>query len=538
MSHPRLAFEPLARRALLSGFNTLANALRVALGPRGRLVAVAGENPRKPPELLNDGALIARRFLGLPSRFETMGAFLARHIAWRMEEAVGDGATTAVVIAQKIMNETARYLAAGHNVMELRRGMEKGATALHDALGALAHPLDSPAQIEALATVITGNPELGRYIEEIFDTVGPHGAIQVRTNYGRTHDRRYIRGAFWNQGWASSAFNTEPGKAVLKQPYILFTNIHLETGAPLAPILRQVHEAGKGERGLVVMSPVILQDAINLLAANKTRDILPTLAIKAPGLGSEKDEILQDLAALCGGRMIFKQGAERLEDVTLDDLGQADEVQAIRSGCTIIGGKGRPAMIRKRVQELREQIPQAAYGRERERLGERAGKLMGGVALLEIGGATDSERDYLKDRAKEAVHVVRLGMQDGVVPGGGVAYLRCLHALDALDLPPAEAAALPILRQAITAPMAAILANSGLDPAPIVATVQQSENGRGYDVLREMYVDMLENNIVDPLRVAQMALRTGVSGALMALTTEVLVHKPRSNRNEEVDFNP
>jgi chaperonin GroEL len=360
----------------------------------------------------------------------------------------------------------------------------------------------------------------------------------VRTSYARTHDRRYIRGTFWNQGWASATFNTEPGKAVLQRPYILFTNIHLETGAPLAPILRQVHEAGQGERGLVVIAPVILQDAINLLAANKTRDILPTLAIKAPGLGSEKDEILRDLAALCGGRVIFRQTGESLEQVTLADLGQADEVQAIRSGFTVIGGKGRPAIIRDRVQELRKQMPEAAYGRERDRLGERAGKLLGGVALLEIGGATDSERDYLKNRAQEAVRVVRLGMQDGVVPGGGVAYLRCLSALDDLVLPPAEAAAIPILRRALAAPMTAILANSGLDPAPILNAVQQSENGRGYDVLRERYVDVLEDNIIDPLRVTQTALRTGVSGALMALTTEVLVHKPRGNRSDEVDFTP
>jgi len=538
MSHPRLAFTPTARTSLRRGFNTLADAMRVALGPRGRLVAVERENRRKAPELLDDGATIARRFLGLPDRFETMGAFVARHIAWRVEEAVGDGATTAVVIAQAIFNETDRHVAAGHNVMDIRRGLEKALRVTLDALADQAHPLDSPQQIRALAATITGRAELGEYIEEIFDTVGEHGAIQVRTNYARVHDRRYIRGTFWNQGWASSTFTTEPGKAVLKQPYILFTNHQLEEGAPLVPIMQKVQEAEQGERGLVVIAPVILQDAINLLAANKTRDILPTLAIKAPGLGSEKDEILHDLAALCGGRVIFKQGAERLEDITLADLGRADEVQAIRSGFTVIGGKGRPAAVRQRVLDLRQQIPDAAYGRDRDRLVERSGKLLGGVALLEIGGATDSERDYLKDRAQEAVRVVRLGLQDGVVPGGGVAYLRCLAALDALDLPAVEAAAIPILQRALSAPMVAILTNSGLEAPPILARTGVSQNGQGFDVLREEYVDMLAANIVDPLRVVQAALRIGVSGALMALTTDVLVHKPRANRDEDVDFAP
>lgn len=512
--------------------------MRVALGPRGRLVAVARDSSRKAPELLNDGASIARRFLGLPDRFETMGAFLARHIAWRVEEAVGDGSTTAVVIAQSIFNETARYMAAGHNVMDLRRGLETGAAAVLQALAEQAHALDDPQQIRALATTVTGSETLGELIEEIFDTVGEHGAIQVRTNYARTHDRRYIRGTFWNGGWFSSAFNTEPGKAVLHNPYILFTNVHLEKGAPLVPILERVHEAHGGERGLVVVSPVVLQDAIGLLAANKTRDILPTLAIKAPGLGSEKDDILRDLAVLCGGRAILKQAGESLDRITLDDLGQADEVQAIRSGCTIIGGRGRPASIRERVQELRRKIPDAPYGRERDRLAERAGKLLGGVALLEIGGATDTERDHLKDRANEAVRVTRLGLQDGVVPGGGVAYLRCLHALDALELPDAQAAAIPILRAALAAPTTAILANSGLEPAPVINTLRTSSNGLGYDVVRERYTDMFDAHIIDPLRVVQVAFKTGVSGALMALTTEVLVHRPRQNRDESVDFNP
>lgn len=544
MTSQRLAFEPISRRALRRGFNALAQTMRVTLGPRGRLVAVQRENSRRGPELLNDGATIARRFVGLPNRFETMGAFLARHIAWQVEEAVGDGATTAVVIAQALINEAEKYVAAGHNAMQIRLGIERALPHLLHALSQQAQPLDSAARITALAASITGSEPVAQLLEEIFDTVGPHGAIDVRTSYSRVHERRYIRGVLWNNGWASSHFATDAGTAILKRPYLLFTTHEVNKATQLTPILEQLLKADGGKRGLVLLSPMLLQDALNVLVANKERNVLPTLAIKAPGLGAEKDEILHDLAALCGGRVILQQTGELLENVVLADLGQADEVQAIRSSFTLIGGKGRPAAVRQRVQVLQEQLRTAPYGRDRNRLVERIGKLQGGVALLEIGGATEAERDYTKERANEAVHVVRLGLQHGVVAGGGVALLHARCALNELELPPAQQPAIAILQQALIAPAAAILTNSGFDAAPILHHLLSGQNGSrlhdncGFDVMAERYVDMLDAHIVDPLRVLQSALQIGVSGALMALTTDVLVHKPRQNRDDEVDFRP
>lgn len=518
------------------GFNHLSDLLEVALGPRGRLVALARDNPRKPPELLNDGATIARRFTGLPNRFEAMGALLARHIAWRMEEAVGDGATTAVVLARHLLNDANRHAAAGYNLMSISRGIEKALPVLLAALAEQSHPLTQAEQIIALGRTITGDETVGRLLEEIFDTVGPHGSIEVRTSYARGHERRYIQGAFWNQGWVSSSFTNEPGKAVIKQPYLLFTDYDLTSAAELLPVLNLVREAG--ERGLVVLAPTVTSDALNILVTNHVRKVLPTLAIKAPGLGFEKREILHDLAVLCGGRVIEKTLADAFSKVTLADLGQADEVQAIRSGFTIIGGKGRPAAIRQRHAELRGLAPKAPQGRERNRLIERAGKLLGGVALLEIGGATESEREYLKERAKEAVNVLRLALQDGVAPGGGVAFLRCIPALERLALPEDEAPAVAILRRTLMAPAQAILRNSGFEPAPILAQLLTSSNGYGFDVLQAQMVDVMATHIVDPVRVLQSALQIGVSGALMALTTDTLVHRPRHNRDDAVDFNP
>jgi chaperonin GroEL len=537
MRNPRLAFEPESRRRLMAGFRRLATMMTVALGPRGRVVAVERDNRRRAPELLNDGALIARRFTGFPTRFETMGAFLARHIAWQVEEAVGDGATTAVVIAQAVIAEAERYVAAGFNPMRIRRGIEKGLAVALQELERQARPLSDPAQIRAIATSITGDETIGKYTEEIFDVVGAYGAVQVRTNYGRQHNMRFINGTFWNQGWVSSYFATEGGTAIIKDPYLLFTNRHLQKSEELLPVLELVHSTGEG-RGLVVIAPTIAGGALSILLANMRKGTMPTLGIKAPGLGSEKAEVLTDLAVLTGGRVFYAEADDRLEKATLADLGQAREVQAIRSGFTVIGGKGRPAAIRQRAQDLRSRIPKAPYGRERNRLVERSGKLQGGVGLLEVGGATEAEREYLKERSQEAVDVVRHGLQSGIVPGGGVAFLGCLPALRMLSMDDEEAPGVAVLAHALKAPMLAILENSGLDASSILAEVGESTNGCGYDVMKMEFTNMWTANIVDPVKVLQVALETGVSGALMALTTDVLVHKPRDNRSKEVDFRP
>ncbi|HRJ44064.1 MAG: chaperonin GroEL [Caldilineaceae bacterium] len=534
MPPSRILFGAQAQSALRRGFDQLAAALEIALGPKGSLVAVARDNPNRPPELLSDGAEIARRVAGLPNAHEGMGAYLARHIAWQMEENVGDGATTAVVIARHILNEGHRHIAAGHNPMSLRRGLEKGLVVAVEALRGQALPLEKAEQTVALATSIIGDPVLGKYIEEVFDVVGPLGAVEVRKSYARTHDRRYIRGVLWNNGWISSYFTTEPGKAVVEKPYLLFTDRHLSSADDLIPLMGAIRK--EGGRGLVVIATDVTGDALNLLVTNKQRGGLPTLAVKAPGLGTEKAEVLADLAALCGGKVFLEVTGERLAKTTLADLGQADEVQAIRSSFTIVGGRGRPAAIRERADDLRKRIPAAPYGRERERLIERQSKLTGGVAVLEIGGASDVEQEYLDARTEEAIRVVRLALQEGIVPGGGAAYLACIPAVEKLALSSDEAPAIPILCRALEAPARAIISNAGVEPAPILARLSERGPGWGYDVLRHAIVEMATSHIVDPAKVAEAALTTGVSGALMGLTTDVLVYKPRHNRDEDVDF--
>ncbi len=537
MASSRILFSPAARRALSRGFNRLADTIQVALGPQGRLVAMSGDNPQRPPDLLNDGATIARRFWELPDRFETMGALLARHIAWQVEEAVGDGTTSAVIIARHVLNAANRLAANGHNVMSLRRGLEKCLAAVAPQLLAMATPLVDANQIRALASNITGNTELGFLIEEIFDTVGPQAFVDIRDSYSRHHDRRYIRGVLWNNGWLSSHFCTESGKAVLKNPFLLFTDRHLTNPAELVPIMETIRRDHGGKRGLVVLAPVLEGEALNLLVANKARGTLPTLAIQTPGLGSEKLEILHDLAALCGGRVLLSITGDQLENATTTDLGQADEVQAIKSSFTIIGGKGRPATVRLRSEWLRKQITGAAYGRDRERLVERSGKLAGGVTILHVGGASDVERNYLKERAQEAIRIVRLGLTDGVVPGGGSAFLACMPVLAHLSLPEDEKAAIQILKGALEAVPLALLTNAGYEPHPILAHLRAHPD-YSFDIEQGAYIKLSTSNIVDSARVLHTALSMGVSGALMAFTTDTLVHRPQSIRNPDVSFTP
>jgi len=532
-----------ARASLCSGMAVLAEAIAPTLGPLGRLVAIEREtNPRtKAPDLLNDGATIARRIWALSDRWQTMGLLMARHTAVRVKEAVGDGGSTAIVLTHAIVTEGLKHIAAGYDPMQLRRGLERALPVAVSAIERSARPLEEDKHILSLAAAITGRDDLARLIQECFDVVGAHGAIEVRPSHSIAHDREYIQGVLWNEGWKSSHFITGGGAAVLKRPYILFATHRLTKASQLAPLMSALIEANAARnerRGLVVIAFAIESDALNILVTNKARGVLPALAIHAPGAGNDRFEILNDLAKLCGGKLFAEEAGDRVESAQLADLGQADEVNAIRSAFTITGGKGRPAAIRQRITEIRQLIARAADPAERDRLAERAGKLLGGVALLRVGGATEAERAHLMQRAEEAVRTIRIGMEDGLVPGGGAAFLAAVPALAALKLAEDEAPASAILRHAMLAPLSAIIRNAGYEPAPIVHQVMLRGAGFGFDVRRGGVTDMWQANIVDPLRVTKTALQAAVSCAAMALTTEALVHKPRSVRDDDVKLDP
>jgi chaperonin GroEL len=457
-----------------------------------------------------------------------------------MEEAAGDGGSTAIVLARAIVDAGLRHIAAGCDPMQLWRGLEKALPVAIAAIEQTAQPLDDDQHILALATAITGRDDLAKLIQECFEVVGQHGVIEVRPSQSVSHDREYIQGVLWNEGWKSSHFVTGGGAAVLQQPYVLCATHRLTTAAQLAPLMGvfvEANAANKQQRGLVVIALAIEGDALNILVTNKARGVLPALAIHAPGAGNDRYESLRDLAALSGGKLFAEEAGDRVEAATIAELGQADEVNAVRSAFTLTGGKGRPAAIRQRIAEVRAQLPKSQSKVERDLLHERIGKLLGGAALLRVGGATEAERIHLMARAEDAVRVVRLGMEGGIVAGGGAAFLVAVPALATLRLPGDEAPASAILQHALLAPMCALVRNAGYEPAAWVHAALVRGAGFGFDVRTGLLTDMRAAHIVDPLKVTTTALRAAVSCAAMTLTVEALVHKPRSVRDEDVSLN-
>jgi chaperonin GroEL len=537
-TQPGVRIGNIARENLRFGFGVIADLLEVTLGPRGRMVAVERDSRKKAPELLSDGGVLARRVWQLPDQWQNMGLLMARNLAWKVEEEVGDGGTTAVILARRIIEEGMRFIAAGYDPMAIKRGLEKLAPVVIDAIKSQAYPLDNGKHIIALANNIVRNHDLAKHIHECFDVVGAQGAIEVRPSYSVTHDREYIQGAMWNKGWESSSFATRGGEAILSNPYILFTTYRISSASSLIPILQTIADQPDGlKHGLVVIAFNIEGEALNLLVMNKMRGALPTLALSAPGAGDERFEILQDLAILCGGVLISEEAGDVLESVNLNDLGRADEVRAVRSTFSVIGGKGRPVAIRRRITDIRSEYKNAP--RDEQNLAiERAGKLLGGVALLRVGGATETEREYFKTRCEEAIRVIRSATQLGVVVGGGVVYARCAEMLDPI-LPSDEAIAVKMLKTALKQPLRDIIRNSGFDADAWVETILSQPNPLlGLDVVKGEMVNMIESHIVDPVNVLVTALRSAVSIAGMLLTTEALVHKPRSTRDSDVSLDP
>lgn len=533
----RVRFDFEAQTAIKRGFDLIADIAQVTLGPIGGIVALERMSSRdKSPELLDDMATIARRIIEVPGPFENMGAMLARHLAWNVREEVGDGSATALILAQTVISEAIRYTAAGHNAMDLWRGIKKGQECLVARLEEIAQPLDDPESITSLATSIVRDEDLGHFIEEIFDIVGPQGHVEVRSAYGRESDREYVEGVYWDAGWVSPYFADKSNElqATVDRPYILLTDHKLENAQDVIPAMEAVRRAGG--KSLVVIAYDLKGPALNLMVTNNARGTMRLLGLKSPRYGEMRTGIMEDMALSTGARVIREQAGESLSRVRIEDLGRAQYVVCNRATFTIVGGMGNPQAIREHIHTLRESQPLLQEKQDRENLDQRIGKLLGGTALLHVSGQTESERDHRKELAQNAIDVVRLGLQGGIVPGGCSAYVSILPALDEIELTENEAPALDILRRALIAPLTCLARNSGYDPGPVVAHVRDAPFGWGFDVIRGEVVDMLEANVVDPLPTMRTALDYGLSVATMAMTTDALVY--RSYRDETPEFNP
>lgn len=520
--------EQDAREALKAGVDTMSRLIRVTLGPRARTVAInpiVGTN--RPPEILDDGATIARRTLQIANPFEDMGAMLIRGLACKIGDTTGDGSATAVVIAQSVLDASIRYVAAGGNPMFVKRGLEKALQVALAELDRQARPVENPDDLRRVAAASARDPRIAGLIGEIFDIIGREGIVTVENGHGTTIDREYVEGLQWDKGWVSPYLVTdnERMEAALENVPIFVTDRFLKTTEEILPVLNAALQAG--HRQLFMLVGDISGDALATLVTNKQQGIIHAAAVKAPGYGERRMRILEDIAIFTGATMIKEDAGELMDSVTSGHLGFARRAWCNRDYFSVVEGNGNPAEIRKRVQQIKTELPTVTDEYERGKMRERLGKLSGGMAILKIGAPTELERDEKKLQAEDAVAATRLALEGGLVPGGGAALLAAIPAVEALKLDGDEKMGVEIIARALEAPTRQILVNGGFAPNPLIAELRRRPAGHGFDVIGGEIVDMWEAGIVDPLKVVSTALETAVSTAMMALTTDTLVRKSK-----------
>ena len=527
-SSVRILSGPPGQAALLRGVDRMARLLRPTLGPLPRTVAIARlTSTRHGPEVLDSGAIIARRTLQLADPFENMGGMLIRHIAWQVFERVGDGTATAAVLAQRLMHAGVRYIAAGGDPVSVARGMRRGSEVATAELRGLARTIDGPLEIaRAVAGALgPGRLELAETLGEVLDSVGPDGAILVEDAHGTRTAHEYIDGVRWNEGFVSS-FLLRPDEATtarVTNPRVLVTDYSLDRAEHLLPALEACVQAG--DRNLLVIAPEVRDAAVGLLAANRERGVLEgVVAVKAPSFGVQRTRILEDIAVITGGRCVCQERQDRLVDVTAGDLGRARQAWATRFAFGILGGQGSKASIRQRISDARAELSSADNDAHTLRLiRERIGKLAGTAAIVRVGAPTRAEQQELKLRVEAAIRSARSALAEGVVPGGGAALLGCIPALETLQPGGQEAYGLKALAEALAEPTRWIVANAGLQAAPVVARARGEQ--RVFDVVQRTWVDPWSSGIVDPLAVTLAALETSVSTVATTLTSDVLIHR-------------
>jgi chaperonin GroEL len=522
----QLVFDEEARRALKRGIDILAGAVKSTLGPKGRNVAL--DKKFGAPSVTHDGVTVAKE-IQLEDPFENMGAQLLKEAATKTNDVAGDGTTTATVLAQAIVNEGLKNLAAGANPMQLKYGIDRGAEAVVASLRKAAIPVEGKKEIAQIATVSAADEQIGHLIAEVMDRVGKDGVITVEESRGINFETEYVEGMQIDKGYISPYFatNTEKMEASIENPYILITDKKISAIEDILPVVEKMIQQGKRE--IVIIAEDVDGAALATLVVNKLRGILNVLAVKAPGFGDRRKEMLRDIAVLTGATVISEEMGRRLDSATLEDLGSARLVIAHKDDTTVVEGHGESADIQGRIRQIKAQIEETTSDYDREKLQERLAKLSGGVALIKVGAGTEVELKYRKTRVEDALSATRAGVEEGIVPGGGVALVNAIEALDGLNLTGDAATGANILRRALEEPLRQLAVNGGRDGSVVVEGVRraQKENGNnkniGYNVLTDEYVDMVEAGIVDPAKVTRSALQNATSIAAMILTTEALI---------------
>ncbi|MBI2940584.1 MAG: chaperonin GroEL [Chloroflexi bacterium] len=525
MPAKQLVFDEQARRSLKRGVDLLADAVKTTLGPKGRNVAL--DKKYGAPAITHDGVTVAKD-IELPEPFENMGAQLLKEAATKTNDIAGDGTTTATVLAQSIVTEGLRNVAAGANPMLLKRGIDKAALRVVEALKKNATPVKGKEDIAHVATISAADPEIGGLIAEVMDKVGKDGVITVEESKGLRFETEYVEGMQFDRGYISPYFvtNSERMEAVLDEPSILITDKKISAIADILPILEKVLQTGS--KDILMIAEDIEGEALATMVVNKLRGTMNVLAVKAPGFGDRRKEMLLDIATLTGGQVLSEETGRRLDQASPNDLGRARRVVSTKDETTIVEGYGKPEAIQARVKAIKAQVAETTSDYDREKLQERLAKLSGGVALIKVGAATEVELKEKKHRVEDALSATRAAVEEGIVAGGGVALVTAASALDGIRLTGDELTGAHIVRRALEEPLRQIAENAGEDGSVILENVRRLQRERnsantGYDVVANDYGDMLQKGIIDPVKVTRSALENAASIAGMILTTEALV---------------
>jgi chaperonin GroEL len=527
MAAKEIRFDQDARAKLLAGVNALANAVRVTLGPRGRNVII--EKSFGSPTVTKDGVTVAKE-IELEDKFENMGAQMVKEVASKTSDIAGDGTTTATVLAQAIFREGSKLVVAGVDPMELKRGIEKAVEAIVADLKRLSKPTRDTNEIAQVGTIsANSDAAIGKIIAEAMEKVGKEGVITVEEAKSMETVLEVVEGMQFDRGYLSPYFVTDPERmeAVVEEPLILLHEKKISNMKDLLPLLEQI---ARGGRPLLIVAEEVEGEALATLVVNKLRGTLACAAVKAPGFGDRRKAMLQDMAILTGGQVIAEELGLKLENVTLKDLGRAKRVVIDKDNTTIIDGAGLRKDIEGRCNELRKQVEETTSDYDREKLQERLAKLVGGVAVVKVGAATETEMKEKKARVEDALHATRAAVEEGVVPGGGVALIRAQSALEGLDVRGEQKAGVDIVRRALEEPLRRIAENAGIEGSIVVDKVKQGKGAFGFNASTEIYEDLMKAGVIDPTKVVRTALQNAASVASLLLTTEAMIaEKPKED---------
>ena len=515
-----LLYDEEARKSVLKGVNTLADAVKVTLGPKGRNVII--DKSFGSPTVTKDGVTVAKE-IELEDKFENMGAQMVKEVASKTSDVAGDGTTTATILAQAIYREGVKAVAAGSNPMDVKRGIDKAVETVVKELGKMSKPTKDQKEIAQVGTISANNDEtIGNIIAGAMDKVGKEGVITVEEAKGLETELEIVEGMQFDRGYLSPYFVTNPDKMIvaLEDALILIYEKKISGMKDLLPILEQIAKMG---RPLLIIAEDIEGEALATLVVNKIRGTLHVAAVKAPGFGERRKAMLEDIAILTGGKMISEDMGYKLENVKIEDLGRAKKITIDKDNTTIIDGAGKRAELEGRVKQIRAQIEETTSDYDREKLQERLAKLVGGVAVIKVGAATETEMKEKKARVEDALHATRAAVEEGIVPGGGVAYLRTLPALVKLALDGDEQIGVNIVKKAIEEPIKMIACNAGLEGSIVVEKVKEKKGSYGFNARTDEYEDMIAAGVIDPTKVTRFALQNAASVAALLLTTQCMI---------------